>query len=311
MAPLPPTFADDPHDEPAAIINTVAVQGSPNRLVLNAAGSLLYVASTTLPQAITVIDTASMRVLTTIGGVGSPNWLAIHPTAPWLYASDNSQASGTPIRVIDTSTHTVVDQINVFTTVRGMALSSNGVRLYVADHGASEVVVIDTSNHQRITATAVRYPNDICVAPGNARSHTASIFDDWTCMNLGTNAVVFQTNTVAGEPTSIAHARFAARIYITYRDRGELYIGDTSTAQVSSILSGFLGPWQVAFNTMREIAYLTETDGDQVSILNTRTQTKTGEITGFNKPRGIAVAPNGRIAYVANIGDSTVVEVRL
>ena len=311
MTPLPPTVADDENDEPAAIINTTPVQGSPNRLVLNTDGSRLYVASATPPQGITVIDTTNMSVLTTIVGVGSPIWLAMHPSAHRLYASDNSQASDTPITVIDTSSNTVINQIGGFTTVNGMALNSTGARLYIADHGACEVVAINTTNYERIIATAVPYAKDICVAPGNARSHVASTADKWTIIYLGTNKVVFQTNTVAGEPTSIAHARFAARVYITYRDRGEVYIGDTATAQASSILRGLLGPFQIAFHTMLERAYLTETDGNRVSIIDTRTQTVTGIIPGFDKPRGIAVAPTGRIAYVANIGNSTVAEVRL
>ncbi|MFA5978743.1 YVTN family beta-propeller protein [Pseudomonas sp. TE36184] len=307
MVPPPPLIID----EPAAIINTVAVQGSPNRLVLNTDGTRLYVASATLPQGITVIDTASFSVLTTIIDVGSPIWLAMHPAEQRLYVSDNSQAGDTPIRVIDTSTDTVIDHIKGFTTVNGMALNSTGVRLYVADHGASEVVVINTANHQRIAATAVGLPREIAIAPGNARSHVASDFDGWTSINLGTNRIVTQTPTVAGEPTTIAHARFNARVYITYRDRGELYIGDTSTTQASTVLGGLLSPYQVAFHTMLEFAYVTETDGDRVSVLNTRTQAITGSIQGFNKPRGIVVAPNGRTAYVANIGNATVSQVRL
>ncbi len=302
---------EDDEDLPAAIVRTVAVQGFPNRLVLNPDGTRLYVASATRSQGITVIDTASFSILTTIVNVGSPIWLAMHPTAQRLYASDNSQASDTPITVIDTSTDTVINQIGGFTTVNGMALNSTGARLYVADNGASEVVTINTTNDQRITTTPVASPKDISVAPGNARSHVPSFIDGWTSINLGTNRIVFQTNTVAGEPTSIAHARFAARVYITYRDRGEMYLGDTATAQVSSILGSLLGPFQVAFHTMLERAYVTETDGNQVSVINTSTQNVTGTILGFDKPRGIAVTPSGRIAYVANIGNATISEVRL
>lgn len=310
VTPTETTHEND-KEEPAAIVNTVAVQGSPNRLVLNRDGTRLYVASSTLPQGITVIDTATFSVLKTIGDIGSPIRLAMHPWAPLLYASDNSQASNTPITVIDTLTDTVSDQIKGFTTINGFALDSNGTNLYVADYGRSEVVVINTANHQRITATHVRYPRDIAIAPGNARSHVASGSDGWTSIHLGTNRVVTQTSTVAGQPASIAHARFNARVYITYRDRGEVYIGNTSTAQVSTILAGLLSPYQVAFHTMLELAYITETDGNRVSILNTRIQAVTSTVQGFDKPRGIVVTPNGRFAYVANIGNGTVSQVRL
>ena len=305
------TTCENGDEEPAAIVNTISVQGSPNRLVLNKEGTRLYVASSTLPQGITVIDTATLRVLTTITNVGSPIWLAVHPTASRLYASDNSQAASTPITVIDTSTDTAIEQIRGFGTVRDMALNSSGTRLYVADHGASEVVVINTTNHQRIAATDVAYPRAIAIAPGNARSHVASSNVGWNSINLGTNAIVAQINTVAGEPSSITHARFQAHVYITYRERGEVYIGDTSTLGEKTILTGLLAPYQVAFHTLRATAYITETSGDRVSIVNTSTQAIIGSIQGFNKPRGIVIAPNGRTAYVANIGNSTVSQVQL
>lgn len=220
MMTPPETTLENANNEPAAIINTVAVQGGPNRLVLNRDGTRLYVASATLPQGITVIDTATFSVLRTITHLGSPIWLAMHPNAPRLYASDNSQASDTPITVIDTLTDTVSDQIKGFTTINGLALNSTGTRLYVADQGASEVVVIDTSTLRRITATEVRFPRAIAIAPGNARSHVASDLDGWTSIHLGTNRIVTQTNTVAGRPASIVHALFNPRVYITYQDRG-------------------------------------------------------------------------------------------
>lgn len=311
MVPLPPSSTQDSHDEPAEIINTIAVQGSPNRLALNGDGTRLYVTSSTTPRGITVIDTESFSVISRIDNVGAPIWLAMHPTAQRLYATDNSHASNTSITVIDTSTHTVINRITGFTTVNGIALNSTGARLYVTDYNASEVVAINTTNNNRIAATHVVYPGEVSVAPGNARSHVASAREGWSSINLGTNRVVTRTRTVAGKPTSIAHARFNARIYITYRDRGELYIGDTSTALRSTLLTGLRGPFLVAFHTMLELAYVTETDGDRVSIINTRTQTVIGTITGFYKPRGIVVAPSGRIAYVASIGNATVSQVRL
>lgn len=307
----PLSVVDDEDNEPAAVVDTIAVQGSPNRLVINQAGTRLYVASATLPQAITVIDTASRSVINTIDSLGSPIWLALHPNAPRLFVSDNSGATDTPITVIDTLTDTVIDSITGFTTVNGMALNSSGSRLYVADEGASEVVIINTSNFLRIGVTPVVRPVDIAVAPGGARSHVASQFGNWTSINLGTNNVVTQTDTVAGVPTTIAHARFSARVYITYSERGEVVIGDTTTAEVSQILRDLAGPWQVAFNTMRELAYVTQTDSNQVGIINTRTQDVIGAIDGFDKPRGIVVSPDGRTAYVANIGNSSVAVVRL
>ena len=53
-------------------------------------------------------------------------------------------------------------------------------------------------------------------------------------------------------------------------------------------------------------AYVTTTDDDKVFVINTATNEVTHLIAVGERPRGIAISPDGTEAYVANSGDNTV-----
>ena len=294
----------------AQIVQTIAVPGSPNRLVMNRAGTRLYVASATASGSLTVLDTQPLSVLQTIENLGSPIWLAINPAGSRIYVSDNSAASGNPITVIETVSNSVIARITGFTTVNGMALNSTGTRLYVADHGASELVTIDTSDHQRVTEIPVRYAKEVIVAPrDDTRVYVVSDLAGWSIVDLENKPIVRQLAIAPGNPTSIGHSPRYPRIYITHRDAGRLTIGDALIPEVSKYISGLNEPWGVAFNPLSEMAYITERD--QISIYDTRLESMVGTIAGFGSPRGIVVAPDGRNLYVADIQNQSICMVRL
>jgi DNA-binding beta-propeller fold protein YncE len=66
------------------------------------------------------------------------------------------------------------------------------------------------------------------------------------------------------------------------------------------------GPYDIAFERGRDLAYVSQTDGDLLGIIDTRLRRVTGSYAGFNKPRGVVVAPDGSHGYVANIGGDSV-----
>ena len=311
------TEINDPHASPddtvapAAIVETLALPGAPNNLVMNRAGTRLYVTSATTPGSVTALSTQPLSIIQTITGLGSPIWIAIKADGSSIYVSDNSVATGTSINVIETLNNTVVETITGFITVNGIALNSTGTRLYVADHGASKLVALDTSNHQRVGETSVRNPKEILVAPDDARAHIATDLDGWVIVDLANNNVLATITTAVGIPTAIGYSPRYPRVYISHRDSGRMTIGDALIPDVSGEINGLMGPWRIAFNRLSEMAYITETDGGQISIIDTRLNRITGTIKGFDKPRGIVVAPDGRNAYVADIGNSSVSMVRL
>ena len=284
------------------IFERIPVGTGANTLVLSRDGSRLYVGCLFGKPSIWVIDTLRNRVIDSFEVPGSPIGMAIHPTAGRLYVTDNSVAVNTPIRVYSTQDHSLIDTLSGFATVSAIALNSNGSRLYVTDNRAGMLVILDTANHQRLASVPVPGPIDITLSPDNSRAHIATL-GGWAVINLTNNSLI--NSVAAANPTSIVHNPRASQVYITRRDTG-VAIGNTQTPRIEQTLTGLLGPYDVAFDRGRDIAYVTQTNGDRLGIVDTRLQRVIGTYAGFNKPRGVVVAADGSHGYVANIGDDTV-----
>ncbi|MBN2990800.1 YncE family protein [Pseudomonas cedrina subsp. fulgida] len=284
------------------IFERIPVGTGPNTLALSPDGSRLYVGCLFGKPSIWVIDTLRNRVLDSFEVPGSPIGMAIHPTAARLYVTDNSVASNTPIRVYSTQDHTLVDTLTGFDTVSGIAFNTTGSRLYVADNRAGMLIILNATNHQRLASVPVSNPIGITLSPDNSRAHIATL-SGWAIVNLTNNSLI--NHVAAANPTSIVHNPRASQVYITRRDTG-VAIGNTQSQRIEQTLTGLRSPYDVAFQREQDIAYVTQTDGDRLGIIDTRLRREIGAYTGFNKPRGVVVASDGSHGYVANMGDDTV-----
>jgi len=65
-------------------------------------------------------------------------------------------------------------------------------------------------------------------------------------------------------------------------------------------------PFNVAFNPAGTLAYVTNTGGNEVSVIDTATGTVTDTISVGSAPFGVAFNPAGTLAYVANYSSNTV-----
>ena len=216
----------------------------------------------------------------------------------------SSSATNTPIRLYSTQDYSLIDTLTGFTTVRGIRFNANGSRLYVADEGASRLVVIDTSNHQRVASIPARAPIDVAVSPDNNRAHVATFFD-WSIINLPTNSLINSADTRSA-PVAIAHNPRGSQVYISAREGGSVTIGNTPTQRIEQTFTGLLGPYDIAFERGRDRASVSQTAGDLLGIIDTRPRQVIGSYAGFNKPRGLVVAPDDSHGYVANIGGDSV-----
>lgn len=312
-SPQPPFQATgtlDDDEEPKGIISLINVADTPSRIVVSADGARLYVSSTR--ESVMVIDTASDSVIHSIEGHGNPLWMALHPTQARIYISYGNRPGNPVVEVISTITFDVIETITGFFFINGIALNSSGSRLYVPDKAGELDVITTATPQQRVKLRFTVGSDIIAIAPGNARAHLANERANWFVVHLGTNQLVASINTgLTATPSIIAHAIHEAHIYILYPNAGLIYIGDTTTNRQSEIISRLQHPWDIAFNSMRALAYVTETEGDRISIINTSSQSVSGTFEGFNRPRGIAATRDGRTAYVANSGDDTVARVRI
>ncbi|HLJ31992.1 MAG TPA: YncE family protein, partial [Candidatus Babeliales bacterium] len=66
--------------------------------------------------------------------------------------------------------------------------------------------------------------------------------------------------------------------------------------------SSFNQPFRVTLSPDNKKAYVANSNGTTLSIIDTKSNTVIGTIGGFDGPSGIAITPNGKFAYVNNYG---------
>lgn len=66
--------------------------------------------------------------------------------------------------------------------------------------------------------------------------------------------------------------------------------------------SSFNGAFRVAVSPNGKSAYVANSDGSTLSVIDTKHNTVLGTIGGFDGPSGVAITPDGKYAYVNNYG---------
>jgi YVTN family beta-propeller protein len=136
---------------------------SPGAIAIDEKQSLVYTALTTA-KSIAITDIATGQTTGQIKLKQNPNSILLSSDASTLYAS-TGDAAGT-VNVINLSKKKVQSTIATGHTPEGMALSTDGKTLYVANRFSNTVSVIDlTKNKIKTVIPAVRAPRALCITP--------------------------------------------------------------------------------------------------------------------------------------------------
>lgn len=90
--------------------------------------------------------------------------------------------------------------------------------------------------------------------------------------------------------------------------RGRLLIIDAQTLAVESAADMDIGrhPAHVIIDAQGKLAYVTNSEDDNVLVIDVAHKKVAGEIKTGNFPYGLRMTPNGREIYVANVNDNSV-----
>lgn len=160
--------------------NIVFADGSyPSGLAFSADGSTLYV-SDAGNQNVSVIDTATDTLMTTISVAGRPAALAVSPDGESLIVTNAANFDASYVSVIDTSTNELVNTIAVGNGPSGVAFNPNpGLPYaYVTNSNDSTVSVVDTQTMTVIGTFATGAGGDdtlgVAVSPDGLNIYTAN-----------------------------------------------------------------------------------------------------------------------------------------
>ncbi|WP_185827338.1 S-layer family protein [Edaphobacter aggregans] len=266
------------YGQTSTFISTAGV--SPYGVAVNIVTNKAYVAN--LGGTITVIDGATNRVLNELTpGVSGAHCsaVAIDPVMNLIYVTDGGAAvSGSPgvpyVTVIDGSNDSVIANVRVGTSPRGVAVNPVSHLIYVTNYSSNNVSVIDGSNKASIP--------------------------DATILTAGVNPYAVAVNSV----TNFVYVGNQGDNTITVID------GSRNSPQYNYTLSqSGSSPAAVAVNPITNKIYLANGQSRNVVVIQGATTTTPPNViallTAGTDPAALAVNPITNLIYVTNGGDTT------
>ena len=120
---------------------------------------------------VSVVDTGSGAVVTTIPVATGPHGMAVSGDGRFVYVTGDGSSS---LSVIDTAVDRVAKTIEVGPTPHGIALLPDGKTLLVGVYGADRVAFVDTASGAVVASVAVAKPHTIAVRPDGKLAYVAS-----------------------------------------------------------------------------------------------------------------------------------------
>jgi phospholipase C len=223
---------------------------------------------------------------------------------------------GGNVAILDTSTFALISAITSGTTnPYGVAATPDGSEVWVTESGTNTVSVIPTggSAPNKISGTVVVgiYPHGIAITPDGKTAYVANTGPNTGPGGSETVSVIdVSTQTVTGTvnvgegPQVVTISPDGSLVFVTCADG--VYVITTSSGRVSKVREELRNPHGVSVTPDGTHAYVTDTDHDQVVVINTSSLRSVGRVSVGKTPWNTAFSPNGSNAYVTNANDNTV-----
>lgn len=260
--------------------HSLAVVGHPD-------GTRLYIGQYGV---VSVVDMATNAITTNIPV--SEAWLtmAILPDGTKLYAGCNTLGKDGSVAVIDTAAESVEATISVGDIQQcAPAVSPDGTRVYVSDHGGKRVAVIDTATNRIVGSINIgATPGAVVVGPDGTRLYVTSIAspDTVRVVNTATGAVT-ATIPVREASVGIAISPDGSLVYVTGAEETVSVI-DTATDTVTAAIRVATSVGAVAATPDGSAMYVTNHIENTVSVVS--------RATSPNASEKCSVAPTSAVA---------------
>jgi YVTN family beta-propeller protein len=273
--------------QPAA---TLRVGRSPQKIIVSPDGRLAYA---TTADGLSVIDTATRTVTTTLGFPGRPEGVAFSPDSSRAYVA----LLGGFVSVFDTRTNAVLATVPVGELPQAIAATPDGRFVYCVNATDGTVSVIDTAGNT-VTATVpvAPSPNLAAVSPdGRSLYVYGRDAEALSVIDTATNAVV--ATIPVGRASSIVFSPDGARVYLL--DPGRITVLDPVSRTVVGEATGIdhgLGDMTVTPDG-RHLLVAAAGEANALQVVDASTFFVLERVPVAEYPVGVAVTPDATTAF--------------
>ncbi len=242
---------------------------------------------------VSVIDTSTNAVTTTIAVGATPNNIAITPDGSEAYVANSGSND---VSVIDTSTNAVTTTVPLSTEPQGVTFTPDGQTAYVTNYTGSSVSVISTSNNAVTGTIGVGTgPYGVAVSPNGLTAYVTNSGDSTVSLINTADDTVTNTIPVGAGPEGVAVTSNGLDVYIA--DSGDGTVSDLNTVNetVGTIPVGS-APNTLAVTPDGLSVYVANGSSDSVNVIRTSDDTFTGSIAVGTAPQGVAMSPDTGLA---------------
>lgn len=200
-----------------------------------------------------------------------------------------------------------VGTISVGQDPRGIAVSPDGRRAYVANAASGTVSVLDIFGTVQLTTIPVpQGPTELALNGDGSRLYVA-------CWGASVLAVVDTTlNSVMAQipvptnPEGVALSPDGSKVYVAASGSGKVYIINTASNQTIGSIATGLQPFGIVIAPSGKKAWVSDYGSNSVFILDLTQNAVSKGVAVGTVPFGVALTPDAKQVYVANSGSNSV-----
>jgi YVTN family beta-propeller protein len=243
---------------------------------------------------------AENSLATQVNSVGSTMYSAVHPDGSKVYIASEGNAQ---VRVLNTQTNSITNNISVGSTPRGIAVSPDGNFVYVANYSSNTVSKISTATNTVVaTITVGRNPVGLTITPDGSKVIVANYSGaSLSIINTSTN-IASTTINLSRNPWNVKISPDGRTAYTANVGNSSVSVVNLTNNTVTTHINVGSSPYEVGINRSGTRVYAANYGSSSVSVIDTSNNTVIRTITGITNPMGIVTSLDDQTVYVASYG---------
>jgi len=254
---------------------------------------------------VSVIDTATNRVVATVPVAAGPHGMAMSADGQKVYVTGDGSSA---MSIIDTATDKVSKTVDVGKTPNGVALTPDGKLLLVAVYGEDRVAFYDTASDALIGSVAVAKPHTVAITPDGSLAYVTSQAPGAAALvvvNVAARSVA-RSIAIAKTPRDGEFGYDGKEFYFTEAGVDAIQVLDPASGKIVAQVPTGASPHFVKLFRDSPLVMATIQGPGQVLLFDPETHQPVKTIAVGKQPHWIALSGDGKTAYVPNEGTNDV-----